>query len=81
MALLGLSQLKIQRGVGTGNITINPINPARSIIICSTLMYTATTTAAAAVWGYAHATIVNETTISIAGATMAWTVIEFGGAV
>lgn len=72
--LLGLIQCKIQRGVGSGNIIIEKINPKKSIILCSSIRHgdgTATTY---------NATIVNETTINC-GVAMAWTVIEFGGAV
>lgn len=79
--MLGLSQVKIQRGVGYGNITINAIDPAKSIILCSTMMYATQLPTGAASHGYGHGTIVNATTINISAGVMAWTVIEFGGAV
>lgn len=72
--MLGLAQMKIQRGVGSGTITINEIDPAKSIILVSAIRHgdgTATTY---------NATIVNSTTINV-GTSMAWTVLEFGGAV
>ena len=76
--MLGLLQMKIQRGVGSGNITIDEIDTAKSIILASTvnIAYGDGTV----VNTNNHATIVNSTTINC-GTTMAWTVIEFGGAV
>lgn len=78
--MLGLIQLRIQRGVGSGNITINSIDPTKSIILASTIAWENPVATGTATLNVAHATIVNSTTINC-GQTMAWTVIEFGGAV
>ena len=68
--MLGLVQMKIQRGVGSGTITIDTIDPAKSIIFCSSFGGAA----------QVNAYILSATSISVS-ASAYWTVIEFGGAV
>lgn len=68
---IGLIQVRIQRGVGSGNITVNEIDTSKSIILCSSYAY-----GDGAITSQ-HATIVNSTTINC-GTTMAWTLLEFG---
>ena len=63
--MLGIAQCKIQKGVGSGSITIEPVDPSKSIILTNIGV---------------TATFTSNTTINVS-APSSWTVIEFGGAV
>ncbi len=65
MPKLGIAQCKIQKGSGSGTITIDEVDTSKSIVLTSV-----STTAVFA----------SSTSITV-GAATSWTVIEFGGAV
>lgn len=76
--MLGLSQIKIQTGVGSGTIAIEKVDISKSIILCSTINQSYGD--GDVVNNNYHATFLGPSVIHCA-TTMAWTVIEFGGAV
>ena len=63
--MLGIAQCKIQKGVGTGAITIDKVDVGKSIILTNIGV---------------TATFTSNTVINVS-ASSSWTVIEFGGAV
>ena len=65
MAKLGIAQCKIQKGTGTGNITIDKVDIGKSIILTNVSV---------------TAKFNSDVEINLSAAS-SWTVIEFGGAV